>query len=156
MTLSSNSWAKIEGDKSGAIPSFAEGIYVQVCYLLAQFFSVHSWGPAPSWLSYYSTSWRQHERAVNGIGACSCKAALAMGCKSLILTPFTITCIFLHWNTFSPLLNTDYILELLTWKLWTQSPLPFGLHLCHQNPAGEKTYWNLLLLWAAVQNSSVT
>lgn len=48
MTLSSNSWAKIEGDKSGAIPSFAEGIYVQVCYLLAQFFSVHSWGPAPS------------------------------------------------------------------------------------------------------------
>lgn len=75
---------------------------------------------------------------MNEIGVWSCKAAPLVKCRSLVLTAFTPSCIFLLLITFSYLLSAGHISPLLTSKLCTSSPPPCGLRLCNLSSVGGK------------------
>lgn len=132
MTTSSNSWAKLKGDKSRVMPFLAES-FICRCAICGPSSSPLTRGESQvdfkkilSLLrSFCSTSWKQHEWAVSEQDFVAAKFL----CHELEeFHPHSLHASFPPDLSFSPFLNTISVLLLLTSKPCTRSPLPFRLH----------------------------
>lgn len=136
MTPSGNSWAKFRGDKSRPVPS-AGAIYMQV--------------RAVGWSSSTLAQGKFLVEKLCLLWACCCSASWIWawmkseyeaakqllwnaGASSSLLSPLHASFLI----TFSYLLSAGHISPLLTSKLCTSSPPPFGLRLCNLSSVGGK------------------